>query len=82
MYNIEPTKFPYIKDRSVYLDSDYGPYFGRDLYLESNFTSNKSCKAYFPNCYFDILNKGKSIFTGNNNNEYFTLKELEVFELL
>ena len=28
IYNIQPTKFPYVKDRSVYQNSSYGPLFG------------------------------------------------------
>ena len=83
IYNTEPTKFPYEKGRSVYHGSDYGPIFGEgpDLYFQNNFTGNNNCGSYFPYSYSDILGKGKSIFVGENNNDYFTLKELEVFEI-
>ena len=84
IYNIEPTKFPYIKERSVFHGSYSGPTFGKgcDLGTDNNFYSNNNCWSNFPNSYYDSLNKGKSIFTGHNDNQYFILKELEVFELL
>ena len=86
IYNIEPTKFPYLKDRSVCHDESYGPLFGggSDLGFGSNFISSKGSWSSFPYSYKDILNKGKSIFTGdlNNNNHYYLLKEIEIFETL
>ena len=86
IYNTEPTKFPYQNNRSVYHDANYGPIFGSgsDLGFGSNFISSKGSWSYYPNSYRDILNKGKSIFTGdfNNNNYNFTLKEIEIFESL
>ena len=85
IYNTEPTKFPYLKDRSVYHDWKSGPRFGlgSDLAFEENYTIIKKCWSYFPASYQDILGKGKTIFTGNVNKEeqYFILKELEVFEI-
>ena len=83
IYNTEPTKFPYVKDRSVGHYPDYGPIFGNDLYLYNNFTDDNSNYSYFPCSYQDTLGKGKSIFTGdfNNNNIYFKLKEVEVFKI-
>ena len=82
IYNTNPTKFPYEKGRSVYHGSNNGPIFGggSDLYFANNFIGNNNCQSYFPNSYKDILGKGKSIFTGDNNN-YFSLKELEIFEV-
>ena len=83
IYNTEPTKFPYVKGRSVYHDSDHGPYLGSgDLGFYSSF-SDKSNYSGFPYSYKDVLGKGKSIFTGdfNNNNIYFKLKEVEVFKI-
>ena len=82
IYNIEPTKFPYIKGASVFHTSGWGPSFGDDIDLGSNYNSNKNCKSRFPNSYYDVLNKGNSIFTGDNKSEYFILKEFEVFEML
>ena len=83
IYNTEPTKFIYVKNRSVCHHSNYGPLFGAgsDIGFQNDFTQNNNCWTYFPNTYQDTLNKGKSIFTGDNNNEYFKLKEMEVFEL-
>ena len=83
IYNTEPTKFPYVKDRSVYHGSDCGPYFGNgyDLYLYNNFTNANSNGSGFPSSYQDTLGKGKSIFTGDINNSYFKLKEVEVFKI-
>ena len=56
---------------------------GRDLGFEQDFKGDNKCSSYFPNSYKDILGKGKSIFTGDNNNgkSTFILKELEIFEL-
>ena len=85
IYNTEPTKFPYEKSRSVYHDSSKGPYFGGggDLCFYNDFSASNGCGSNFPYSYKDVLGKGKSIFTGNNDNNYncYTLKELEVFEL-
>ena len=38
---------------------------------------------FFPSSYQDVLGKGSSIFDEdlNNSNEYFYLKEIEVFKL-
>ena len=81
IHGTEPTKFPNSDSRySIYDCSSSGPRFGRgcDIYI------NKSGSyAGFPYSYQDILGKGKSIFTGdiNNDNQYFNLKEIEVFKI-
>ena len=83
IYNTEPTKFPYSQYRSVYHGTDYGPYLGNsDLRLHATFNDNSNY-SNFPSSYQDIIGKGKSIFTGdiNNNNQYFKLKEVEIFKL-
>ena len=86
IYNTEPTKFSYIKGSSVSHYSNFGPIFGSgyDLYLynNNNNVNNPNCSS-FPYSYQDTLGKGKSIFTGdmNNNNYYFNLKEVEVFKI-
>ena len=83
IYNTEPTKFPYAQYRSVYHGTDYGPYFGwNDLCFYTTFNDNSN-ESYFPSYYKDIIGKGKSIFTGdiNNNNTHFKLKEIEIFKL-
>ena len=84
IYNTEPTKFPSTKDgREVYHNSKWGPRFGngRDIGIDGDFLQRNGY-AYFPNTYKDILNKGKSIFTGDSNNDidYFKIKEIEVFK--
>ena len=78
-----------MKGRSVYLDYQYGPLFGNGSDLnfgnnKSDFTLENSNYSNFPNSYSDILGKGKSIFTGdfNNENSYFKLQEIEVFQLI
>jgi len=80
IHGTEPTKFPN-SNTSYSIDdySDYGPTFGgHDIYTNKN-----GSNASFPHSYQDILGKGKSIFTGdlNNNNQYFNLKEIEVFKI-
>ena len=83
IYNTEPTKFPYVKERSVGHYSNYGPMFGNgsDLYLQNNFTNDNANYVNFPSSYKDTLGKGKSIFTGDLNNSYFKLKEVEIFKI-
>ena len=80
MYNISPTKFPNSHtDKSLYDKSDYGPCFGSSD-ITINFNSGYGIN--FPNGYRDVLGKGKSIFTGDNNNYKFNLEEIEVFKLI
>jgi len=79
IYGIEPTKFPNSDLRySIYDHSNNGPTFGCDINIHKNDTY-----ANFPYNYKDILGKGKSIFTGdlNDSNQYFKLKEIEVFKI-
>ena len=86
IYNIEPTKFQFSnKDRySILCQYDHGPTFGNgDIYLNKDNFLNQESYTSFPNSYEDVLKKGKSIFTGDiNNNKYFKLKEIEVFIIL
>jgi len=83
IHGTEPTKFPNSNTSySIYDASNYGPTFGNgcDIYtFENNYYSGSS----FPCGYQDILCKGRSIFTGdlNNNNTSFNLKEIEVFKI-
>jgi len=86
IYNIEPTKFPSNNSgNNVYHRINYGPIFGEnaDLYIYSTFGKEKNSDSSFPISYQDVLGKGKSIFTGdsNNNNTRFYIKEMEVFKL-
>ena len=84
IYGTEPTKFP-SKNTSNEVDHSpsYGPIFGADdLGLDKDFTKNGGWSR-FPNTYQDIIGKGESISTGNNNNnEYFKLKEIEIFKII
>ena len=90
IHNTEPSKFPYEKKRSIYDHSNYGPVFGSgsDLYFGNNssdFTlDNSNASGNFPDSYKDTLGKGRTVFTGdfNNNNQYIKLKEIEVFKLI
>ena len=85
IHNTEPTKFQSKKSKQeVYHSSSYGPWFGggRDIGIYGDFTS--SCVySSFPYTYVDNIGKGKSIFTGdiNNNNNEFKLIEVEVFKI-
>ena len=81
IHGTEPTKFPNSNSTYSILDrSDFGPRFGSDIYV---LYSSNPTYAGFPSYYQDILGKGRSIFTGdlNNNNYYFNLKEIEVFKI-
>ena len=83
IYNTEPTKFPYVNGQSIYHGVNYGPYFGYpDLGFYTTFNDNSNYSG-FPYSYKDVIGKGKSIFTGdiNNDNYYFKLKEVEVFKI-
>jgi len=85
IHNINPTKFPNTNSGySVYHGSSYGPIFGggHDLYIYNNFL-NSGSNTNFGHSYQDTLGKGKSIFTGdaNNDNNQIKIKELEVFKL-
>ena len=86
IYNIQPTKFPSNNSGcNVYHGIIYGPLFGNecDFYIYSTFGKERNSDSYFPKSYQDVLGKGKSIFTGdsNNNNTRFYIKEMEVFKL-
>ena len=86
IHNTEPTKFPNEdSSRSVYHNSDRGPCFGdhdSDICIYDNFLNKNSLTA-FPERYKDVLGKGKSIFTGdsNNDNKNFKVQEIEVFRV-
>ena len=85
IYNIQPTKFPSKNDgKEIRCYLKNGPLFGNgtDLGLYENFI-NSGGWTYFGDTYPDILGKGKSIFTGNtdNNQNTFKIKEIEVFKL-
>ena len=83
IHNIEPTKFiKSNKKNGVYHYYSEGPVFGdNDIYIDDDF--RKRSTSYFPGCYIDILGKGKSIFTGDldNNKSVLLINEIEVFKL-
>ena len=84
IHGTEPTKFPNSNTSySIYDGSDYGPIFGGGHDIYTLYSSNNTSASGFPHSYQDILGKGKSIFTGdlNNNNGNFNLKEIEVFKI-
>ena len=85
IHNTEPTKFPYnsYSSNNIAHSSTDGPRFGYepdDIYLSSDFIKDDSTSG-FPNSFQDVLGKGKSVFTGDNNNNCnkFKIKEIEVF---
>ena len=85
IYNTKPNKFPSKNDgKEVYHQSTNGPIFGsggNDLCTYDNLSKMNS---YFPVSYEDVLGKGNSIFTSNENNNNsndFNIKEIEIFKL-
>jgi hypothetical protein len=85
IYNTEPTKFNNKNDgKEVCHNKDYGPLFGVgcDILISSDFVNGNNYST-FPSSYIDTLGKGKSIFTGNtdNNKEKIKFIEVEVFKL-
>ena len=84
MHGTEPTKFPSKNNNNVYHKGDRGPNFGsnNDIRVFANYL-NEDCIFDFPTNYNDILNKGKSIFTGdlNNSNRNAKINEIEVFRI-
>ena len=86
IHNSEPTKFNVTSEKEgVYHSSSYGPIFGCncDIGIGISDFLNSDANTDFPCRYNDSLGKGRSIFTGdfNNDNTKFRLKEIEVFQL-
>ena len=83
IHGTQPTLFEF-KDSnySVFHGRDHGAHFGGDIQIFDDFLKTES-KSDFPDDYKDILGKGKSILTGNlnNDNKNFKIKEIEVFKL-
>ena len=85
IHNTEPTQFLSKNDNNeLRFGISYGPWFGngRDIGIIGDFTKKDSYTS-FPYTYLDNLGKGKSVFTGdfNNNNQYFKIKEIEAFKI-
>ena len=88
IYNIKPTKF--VRGNTAedgICFSKSGPWFGSgpNLGFSSAYSkSNNSSTNFGENdSYIDNLGKGRSIFTGdsNNNNRYYKINEIECFKL-
>ena len=86
IHNTDPTKYPVKENNNyaVYHYPTYGPIFGSncDFVIRDDYLNNKKCNANIGGAYPDVLGKGNSIFSGDLNNNYFKLKELEIFKLL
>ena len=88
IYNTSPSKFPSQKrGYEVRNYSNCGPAFGwgTDLGIQEN--ENDICGrgwSWFPGSFKDTLGYGKSIFTGDldNNNVIFEILEVEVFKVI
>jgi hypothetical protein len=85
IHNTEPTQFLSKNDnQELKFSTSYGPWFGagRDIGIDGDFTQKDSYTS-FPFSYLDKLGKGRSVFTGdiNNNNQYFKIKEIEAFKI-
>ena len=84
IHGTEPSKFNNKDSNNVNHHKDRGPCFGNynDIYIQNDFKNTDSYSS-FPNNYSDSLGKGKSIFTGdlNNDKNNFRLKEIEIYKL-
>ena len=88
IYGTNPTRFQLKNNNAsdaIWDGSDYGAIFGggHDICVYSDFLNNNNQYSNFPYTYEDSIGKGKSIFTGdtNNNTTDFKVKEIEVFKL-
>ena len=80
IYNTEPTKFPSKNDQhEVCHYSSWGPCFGSGCDIGVNSYGGGWSNGI--NSYQDIIGKGKSIFSGDSNNNNFEIKEIEVFKI-
>ena len=88
IYNIEPTKFNRTNDKNgICFISSLGPWFGNssNIGFINDYSKENNCFSNFgvESGYQDSLGKGRSIFTGdlNNNNIYYKINEIEAFKL-
>ena len=81
IHGTNPIKFLSDKEKKVKHHINYGPTFVSDIWIRTNFC-DKNNDSDFLNHWNDSSGKGKSIFTGdlNNNNVRFALSEVEVFK--
>ena len=86
IHGTAPTKYPNTNysNNAVCHGSDSCSIFGCgfDLYIGNNYLNGTYSYASLGGSYPDVLGKGNSIFSGDNNNKKFKLKELEVFKIL
>ena len=85
IYKTVPTQFLGVSNQKhVRHNPSYGPCFGggTDIGINVNY-NNSGGWSWFPSTYQDVLGNGKSIFTGNtNNNEVgIKIKDIEVFKV-
>ena len=84
IHGTEPTKFTNKDSSNVNHHSSRGPCFGNynDIQVYEDYSLSDCCST-FPCNYKDSLGKGKSIFTGdyNNDNNKFKISEIEVFKI-
>ena len=85
IHNIEPTIF-ILKDvdKAVYHSNKEGPTFGYgEIGISKDFKNTVSW-SYFPHSFQDSTGKGRSIITGNlnNNSNELWIKEIEVFKII
>ena len=60
-----------------------GPCFGKNFDIGNDNFSNNFI-SNFPSSYMDTLGKGRSIFTGdlNNNNKSFKVQKIEIYKII
>ena len=80
IYDTKPTKFPSKNSGyQAYHGKGHCPYF-YDIRTYTDYLNEKSY-SNFPENYEDSLGKGYSLFTSDQNNKSFQMKEIEVFKL-
>jgi len=81
VHGIPPTKLDNILNKYSICDHPrYGPTFGGfDLYICNNSNTDKSSYSIHPHSYRDTTGKGMTLFAGN---QYFTTKEIEVYQVI
>ena len=84
IYDIKPTKFKGGGNYEIRHYIGEGPAFGggTDLGIHGD-KYDLNGWTWFPHSFIDALGKGKSVFTGDidNNNIHFKVKEVEVFKI-
>ena len=86
IHNTNPAKFPSTGNYEIRNYIGCGPAFGLGTDLGVQEDLNNICGrgwSWFPSTFQDTLGYGKSVFTGNadNNNVIFEIIEVEVFKV-